>query len=514
MSIPNRQAAANDIVSTRARRKFYVDDDFNAKDYINLVESHIMQVTLYDRLYDYYKGNHTAILSRSFDDKTKPNNKTVNNFCSLIVDTSTSYLSGRPVTYRGDKSTVKAITEVMEANNVRDVDYEESKLSAIMGHCFEIHWIDSNANHRFKQVSPRNCLIGYSMDIEEVPLVAIHYTTYVDLEGGHHRRCTIYTETSVVKMNYMLDTAVVNDTKYPIKKYEETEHYFGELPVIEIVANDERLGDFESVIGLVDAYNLAQSDSINDIQYMNDSYLWLKGFTLTEQEDINAMKNNKVMITEADSSDSKTDIKWLTKDVNDKHIENIKKRLREDIFAFSNTPDISGDNFASSSGVAVKQRMLSLENKSALKQTKMTIAMEKRFELIVHTLNLKKSLRLNPRDIAPVFVRNVPASLTEVSDMIVKLKGTVSDETLIAQLGFIPDPASEVVKARREAEDAMIRMAGVNIKTGLVNGTNQASENKLDNDQSKNTSTTMSTTAQKAQEKVRNKKPIQQEKAK
>ena len=41
-------------------------------------------------------------------------------------------------------------------------------------------------------------------------------------------------------------------------------HAFGDVPLIQYKNNPEFLGDFEPVISLIDAYNLLQSDRVND----------------------------------------------------------------------------------------------------------------------------------------------------------------------------------------------------------------------------------------------------------
>lgn len=503
MPIPYNQQDAGQTWTTQTSRKHYISDDYSIGEVITIIESGaVLRQATYELLYDYYKGNHRGIQQRFFDDLNKPNNKIVNNFPKLIVDTTTSYLVGEEVSYRGNQKAIDAIMPILQANNVNDVNFEEVKLGGIMGHAMEIHWLDGESQHRFKQVPASQCFIAYSMDIEEIPLVGVHYNTYRGADNVTRRNVTVYTENEVIKFVYEVPTQG-HEGSIPYNEKSRTEHFWGELPVIEVVANDERIGDFEAQISQVEAYNMAQSDSLNDVNYMNDSYLWLKGFTATEPEDIQAMKNNRVMITEADP-EGDTDIKWLTKEVNDTHIENIKKRLKEDIFSFSQTPDLSGDNFSASSGVAIKYRTQTLENKAKVKETKLNAAMKKRFRLIGKTLALKGKV-VDYDDVYPIFVRNLPASLSELADMIVKLKGTVSDETLIAQLGFIPDPVEEVERATKQLEKQMVAQAG---------GVSIAKENKLDNNQTGNTSSTLSAVALKAQETARNKEPLNQPKAK
>ena len=224
----------------------------------------------------------------------------------------------------------------------------------------------------------------------------------------------------------------------------ETRHYFGEVPVVEYIANTERMGDFETIISLVDAYNLAVSDSVNDINYFNDAYLLLKNLIGTEPEEIEEMKNNRAMLT-----DEEGDAKWLVKQVNDKHIENIKERLVADIHKFSMTPNLQDEKFASNlSGVAISYKLIGLENKTAVRERKFATGIRYRNKLIVNLLNVKGA-NFNPLDIKPVFTRNIPQNLNELVNTVVSLQDIVPNIELLSQLPFLEDPE----KAQQDLEE-------------------------------------------------------------
>ena len=111
----------------------------------------------------------------------------------------------------------------------------------------------------------------YSVGIEEKPLVAVMYEEYKDARTKETiTHVQAFTESEVWEFQ-----ATDGEIKVPPVV---TSHYFGRVPVIEYLANEERQGDFESVLTLIDAYNTAVSDSINDIEYWNDAYLLLKNF--------------------------------------------------------------------------------------------------------------------------------------------------------------------------------------------------------------------------------------------
>lgn len=56
--------------------------------------------------------------------------------------------------------------------------------------------------------------------------------------------------------------------------------------MIEYRNNEERQGDFEQTIPLIDAYNLLQSDRLTDKENFVDAILVLYGFKLDDQANV------------------------------------------------------------------------------------------------------------------------------------------------------------------------------------------------------------------------------------
>lgn len=376
------------------------------------------------------------------DDPSKPNNKVVNNFAKLIVDTNASYFMGSPITYVGEnQKTIDTMNKFLSSNDAFDTDAELAKICSIMGHAFEFHWINRFGEHKFKYASPKNVLAIYSADLDEDLLCAVNISITKDIK----------TQSNVTWLE-VYDDEGITTFKYGIDEYPELidtkPHPFGEVPVIEYIANDERQGDFESIITQIDAYDQAVSDSINDIEYWNDSYLLLRDLQATTIEDIQEMKNNRILMV-----DGTGDAQFVTKNVNDVHVENIKDRLVQDIHKMAQTPNLSDEQFATNlSGTAIRYKMLSLENRTSMRERKFTKSIMKRLRLAFHTLGLRGEELVN--DIHPVFVRNLPANLVELADMTIKLKDIVSDETLRSQLPFVTDLEKEAELVRKQKEEA------------------------------------------------------------
>jgi len=412
-------------------RQYFLNDDFEMGDVLSIVDLFLERRTQYNLLYDYYIGKQSILNRRMESDKI--NNKVVNNYGKNIVDNTTNYFLGKPITYTSmNEQGLELLKKELNLNNVQNIDVELGKISSIYGHAFEIHYIDKNGNHRFKYRTPKDVLAIYSAKDDAIMLVAINVAIVQDFK----------TNTDIFLIDVYTDSEITSYKKEIGKSFEISEvkpHKFGQVPVIEFLANDERQGDFENVISMIDAYDSAVSDSINDISYWNDSYLMLRDMMGTEHEDIIEMKNNRVILV-----DGSGDAKFITKNVNDTHVNNVKQRLTEDIHKFSACPNLSDESFASNlSGTAIKYKMIGLETKTFIRECKFKLALKKRIELLVKTM-VAKNGNINeiaslPEEVTAVFVRNIPSNLVELADIIVKLRGVVSDETLRSQLSFIAD---------------------------------------------------------------------------
>lgn len=513
MAIPQYQANAGDVYTVADKRKHYLKRDFDVKELIDAAELHYGRVSSYQLLYNYYKGLH-IILDRHFNDANKPNNKVVHNFPKLLVDTAASYLAGEPITLKGDERTIEEMLPILNKNDFHDVDAELVKMSGIYGHAFEIHYLDREGEYRIKAVSPQNMVICYSMDLDEEPLAAIYYNTvFESMTGDSYRTYEVYTKDSIIKFG----TTTKKDTAAPV--ISDSPRYYantlGKFNVFEVVANEERLGDFEAQIPLIDAYNLAVSDSVNDINYMNDAYLWLSGFDVeapdpedpdydpTQPTELDNMKNNRILIT-----DEGGDAKWLVKNINDTHIENIKDRAERNIFSLSQTPDLASKDFNAATGTAMKAATQPLENKSKVREVKLRKVFRQRYEIICNYLKEIKNVKgLKPEKVEPVFVRNLPQSFSELADMAVKLRDILPDETIVSQFPFITDPESEIKKANEQRKERMKIQAEMTALKQTNLGTVATAAKKLDNRTDPNTITTDDPESAKAQEKARNKPP-------
>lgn len=390
------------------------------------------------KLHEYYKGKH-SILMRSYEDPSKPNNKVVNPYANYITTLMTGYFIGEPVQYTSpEEQMLEQYKDVMAFNDEPSVNKEIAKWQSVCGEGYDITYIDAEGNIRFKALPAIGMIPIYNDDLEQNLLYVIRYWNSYDIEHDQNiEYVEVYSPVEIAK--YRKDVAGT------LQVIDQHYHVFGQVPVTPYYNNAEGQGDFELVISEIDAYDSFESDSVNEADYFADSYLVLSGMEGTTSEDIAGMKENRVLVFPEGGEGQ-----WLTKTVNDSWIENEKKRLDQDIHKFSFCPPMTDENFASNaSGVAMKYKLMGLENKVGVKENEFEKGLRRRIELIYGVMR-KVSGEMDYLDINIVFTRNLPQDLSASVDTVVKLDGVISDETRLALLPLDIDPKEELEKVEEQ----------------------------------------------------------------
>lgn len=426
-----------DNLNTRAK-PIYLDDEPTPELINKLIENYAQKnLPRYKMLQNYYEG-YNNILKRTKEDKTKPNNKIVSGYPSYIVDLMQGYFIGKPVTYTSsNKELIKDIQDIFNYNDEQDENSEIAKMCGIKGRAYEIIYVDEDAKIRFNEMDADNVIMVYDTKINPEPNFAIRYYYSNDIYGDKDKlNVAVYTKNRIYY--YIQGENGLILTK-------EEEHYFQEVPIIEFLNNDEGIGDFERVLSLIDAYDLTQSDTANDFEEFTDAFLCLVNLGATEKEDLQKLKEDKVLLLDEHGQAS-----WLIKNINDTALQNYKDRLNNDIHKFSKIPDISDEKFmGNTSGESMKYKLLALDQVIAAKQRKFKRALQKRLELICNYLAIKDKV-YDYRDIDINFTVNKPVNEKEMVEMAIQMKGITSLTTALAKVPGVDDVELELEKIEKE----------------------------------------------------------------
>lgn len=213
------------------------------------------------------------------------------------------------------------------------------------------------------------------------------------------------------------------------------------ISVKQNIENGESI--FKSVIGLQDAYNKLISDSVNDWESFVDAYLVLTNIT-ADADDIAAMKQNRVLILDDDAT-----AQYLTKATSDTKVERLLDEINTAIHTIANSPDFSSEEFGSgvSSGIALQFKLVGFNNIAANIEAQFKKAIQQRIKLLNNVFTL---IDMEAFEIDVTFTHNLPQNIADVAETINKLRGLVSNETLLAQLPFVNDVNAELEKVSNQ----------------------------------------------------------------
>lgn len=388
-----------------------------------------------ERLYEYYIGKH-EILSRS-KEKGAANNRLVCNHAKYITDCTTGYFMGSPIQYipREGKD-ISAVKNALRRADSATQDIDLARLGSIFGVSYEMLYISGDKTPEIKlaSVDPRNAFVVYDDTVEQKPLFGVYYMPMYgenDFLSGY--RCYLCDRERVTEFYITASMSLAGKpAAYP--------HYFGDVPIIEYYNNGDRQGDFEQVTSLIDAYNVLQSDRVNDKEQFVDAILLIKGQVLgdtaaEESETYKAIKEYGVM-----TIDDTGDAKWLTRQFDETSVDILRKALENDIHKFSGVPCMNDVSFSgNASGVAMRYKLLAFEQMTKIKERYFTEGLKLRLNMIANALLTLSAVRVDSDDIEILFTHSLPENETELAETASLLKDIVPNERLIKLLHFIPD---------------------------------------------------------------------------
>ena len=414
------------------------------------IQRHRQELEYLTKLEAYYRGDQ-AILKRQKDGDLS-NNRLVCNHAKYIADFTCAYLIGAPVVYTSE-SDITALTDVLESADAvtQDIDLEHD--AAIFGRAYELIYTDENAEIKLAKVSPINAFVVYDDTVAQRSLFGINYYPTYDDNG----QLTGY-KGSISTAQYIQEITLT--TSLSIQSFgEPVDHFFGKVPLDEIYNNSERMGDFEDVMSLIDAYNTLQSDRVNDKEQFVKALLVIKGQVLGDTDEESSETYNAIKRMGVMTLDENGDASFLTRQLDEDKVEILSKSISHDIHKFSGVPDMSDENFAGNvSGVAMKFKLLMLEQITKFKERYFAEGLRYRLECIANVLSAKGGAAIPVKDISMQFTHSLPANEVELAQTINSLSGSVSQETLISRLPFVKDPKKEIEAVNKEKQDNAERM--------------------------------------------------------
>ena len=388
---------------------------------------------------NYYDGKQ-AILNKSYNDESKPCSRVVTNYCQDIADAYCGYLASPSYISYKSENDITAIMDVLRYNDYQTEDSEFLLDALKYGIAYELMFIDEAAQVRFRLINPTSAFAIFDDSLTGDLLYFVRMYKANDWDESDLYKVDVYSDISI--KHYTM--AGANGS---LNFVDEVPHYFSQCPANVLALPDEK-PVFECILSLQDAANEILSDEIDDYSAFCDAYLSLIGADI-DAEDVASMKENRVLVLPEGAAAN-----WLTKNSSDAQVENILKRIHDNIYRIAKCPDFSSETFVGgvSSGIAIRYRLTGMETRAAAICAKMKKALQRRIEIITGIASLKLGEEVF-RDIEINFKRNIPEDNTSIVNLVNALKGTVSDATLLSQIPFVADVQKELDAIKKQKQE-------------------------------------------------------------
>lgn len=405
-----------------------------------------------DELADYYNGEQRVKKHKFNNANVKASNVMINH-AKYITDMNVGFMTGNPVKYTADKGkNIDDVLEVLKNIDIHKHDIELEKDLSVFGYGYELLYLKQTAptvtmdelgNEKFtpntelrvEVVDPRAAIIVTDDTVEHEPLFGVFVQEKKDLDGqtdGYS--VTVYMPKRVVEYRTELSMEISGDDQIVY----DSESLFGAVPLIEYRNNEERQGDFEQLISLIDAYNLLQTDRISDKEAFVDAILVTFGFGLADDiEDIEKLKRS---VIEAPPREEGADVEWLTKSFDETQVNLLSQSIENDIHKISYVPNMNDEKFMGNvSGEAMKFKLFGLENLLSIKKRYFFDGLRRRLNMIQTIVNIKgcnDDVSGCDIDLTP----NIPVNLSDVVNNIKSADGIIPRKITYGWLPNVDDP--------------------------------------------------------------------------
>lgn len=415
------------------------------------------------KILEYYRdGQNTQILSTERrKEEGVADTRAVHPFGDYITTFMQGFMTGNPIDINyADNEDDGEIDQFIEyVNVINDSDAKNGSLendASCYGRGYELVYrrVDDKSIH--VKLDPKNTFVIYDTSIERTPIAGVRFY-FNQFEGDNGVEYVEFHDVEKKTVFKVVDGEMQYDS-------DETQGH-KEVPIHELENNEQRMGDFEKVLTLIDLYDAGQSDIANYMEDFNNAILALYGNVdlgtddAKEQVEIltdmrKALLMHLVPPTNMDGKEGTLKAEYLTKTYDVEGSESYKDRIQSDIHKFTFTPDTSDENFKGvSSGEALKYKLFGLEVLEGTKESLFKQFLKQRYRLIMNVNETARTISGYDESLLKItFTPKLPRSLESMISNFTNLGGDMTNETKMRITGVVDDPKEEVEKLKKENE--------------------------------------------------------------
>lgn len=390
-------------------------------------------------LYEYMKGQQ-PILNRTKSIRPEICNRIVENHASEIVQFTSGYFLGEPVTYvrRGDSESVSE-----EITRLNDYMYYEDRAShdktvatwmAIcgVGYLMVLPRRDTGDGAPFEldTPDPRETFVVYHSGFGHRRMMGVREIWREKEDGALETLYCGYTKTHYFE--------VANGTSVRVWK----PHSLGDIPIFEYRLNMSRMGCFEPAVPLLDAINNIMSNRVDGIEQFVQSFLKFVNCDVDED----AVKKLREMgaIVIKSHNGMMADVQLISQELNQEQTQTLVDYLYDQVLVICGMPTTTkGGKSTSDTGQAVFLRDGWSQCEARAKDTELLFKRsEKQFlRLVLHIIKETRDFNLNLGEVECKFTRRQHDNLqTKTQALLQMLEAGIHPEVAIATSGLFNDP--------------------------------------------------------------------------
>ena len=416
--------------------------NLNNAEHLELVKkvngSYYVFKNIYEKMYRYYKGDTDAIRKYLF--VTERSNLKINtNYIKKFIKEEVAYTLGNDITYESRSDDVNIIKDIdyytAHWNELHDTDL--MKYLIIFTKVYELYYIDDNADFCSRIIKPTEGYAYYDEASKKVLFFIHSFKNDFDKENSY---IDVYTSDKI----YHFDNKF-NEVSAP------SINIFGEVPVSIGELTDEGYDDslYNDLKGLQDAFETNLSDIGNEISDFRNAYLLFKNCQIDE-EDVTNMKKLGVIQLPGE----KADAEWLIKNINDTFIQNTLNRYIDTMYQLACHINHNEKMQSNLSGVALRSRLIILENKCSLQIKAHKNMIKNRLRFLFMYLDKRKNKNYDYKDVKALYTPNIPIDDLSTAQMISQIpEGIISKDTARGRFSFINNTVAEAEKVKKEQQE-------------------------------------------------------------
>ena len=366
-----------------------------------------------------------------------------NNF-QVIQRTKAGYLAGDIQRTYSDNIPDEVKAKYLEFDNL---NHFKSFLKKLMfscsgwGNTYSLCYLDEENNVRIKQVQSWQAKVEYDDNGE--PLKG--YVYYPIDERMH-----VWEYDGV----YVTEWIASKSGASYILLTEPKEHGFKGIPVIEWCNNDNKQGNSELAVPLMDAYDRLISDNITESATFRAAYLLLKNMGFLDDKTKAEMAKTGVFSGGADA-----DARFLTKDINPEFIKFVMSETWAGIWIVSSSVDPKAlASLTNATAFQISQMYRNMEEDCKDTEAEWKISLEYLDRILKSYwtgLDVRSVNDYSTEDINYDFKRNIPNDvMTWLKDML-QAGGKLPQKEIFIKAGYTEQKADELVQ---EAENERYEM--------------------------------------------------------